>query len=44
MHHGDQLVLRPWLPGQEVADCWSEEGIGATVGVAEVFLIVHELQ
>ena len=44
MHHGDELVPSTWLPGQEAADCWSEEGIGPTVGVAEVSLRVHELQ
>ena len=44
MHHGDQLVPRTWLPGQKVADRWCEEGIGATVGIAEVSLSVHELE
>ena len=44
MHHGDELVPSTWLPRKEVADRWCEEGIGATVGVAEVSLSVHELE
>ena len=44
LHNGYDLVVGTSLPNQEVAYSRCEEGIGTTVGIAEVSLSVHELE